>query len=179
MGSERRVPSMAREILDAAGVAAFDEIRASRGRVSGPFSVLLHDPELARRVAAVGEVLRFAGSLPAPLREAAILTTAAQRHCLYEWRYHVSVARAVGVREDLIAHIDTGRPAVLTEREASVIGYVIELCNEDRVSDSRYWALHDVLGTKVMVELSVLVGYYSMLACVLNAAGVEADENVE
>ena len=37
----------------------FNQIVGSRGRISGPFSVLLHSPEVADRAAHLGAYLRF------------------------------------------------------------------------------------------------------------------------
>jgi len=42
----------------------FDSITSSRGRVSGPFSVLLNSPETAGRAAHLGAYLRFDSTLP-------------------------------------------------------------------------------------------------------------------
>ena len=54
----------------------FDSIVGSRGRVSGPFSMLLHSPEVAGRAAHLGAYIRFESVLPADHRELAILTAA-------------------------------------------------------------------------------------------------------
>jgi hypothetical protein len=54
-----------------------EEIMGSRGgRISGPFSVLLHNPEAAGRSAHLGSALRFESTLPDALREVAINTAA-------------------------------------------------------------------------------------------------------
>ena len=41
----------------------FDSIAESRGRVSGPFSVLLNSPEVAGRAAHLGAYIRFDSTL--------------------------------------------------------------------------------------------------------------------
>ncbi len=43
--------------------AAVDGIVKSRGALHGPFTVFLHSPELAGRVAHLGALVRFEGSL--------------------------------------------------------------------------------------------------------------------
>ena len=44
-----RIPRIRkREDIAEGGQAAYDEIRGSRGEVSGPFSVLLNSPEMSR-----------------------------------------------------------------------------------------------------------------------------------
>ena len=50
-----RIPRIRnREDAPEGGQAAYDEIRGSRGEVSGPFSVLLNSPEMSRRAGALG-----------------------------------------------------------------------------------------------------------------------------
>ena len=51
-----------------------------RGSVRGPFKVLLHSPQLADCVRALGAYVRFHCKVPWKLRELAILVTA------YHWR---------------------------------------------------------------------------------------------
>ena len=63
----------------------FDSITSSRGRVSGPFSVLLNSPETAGRAAHLGAYLRFDSTLPDDQRELAIITAAREFDCDYEW----------------------------------------------------------------------------------------------
>ena len=53
----------------------FDSIASSRGRVSGPFSVLLNSPEVAGRAAHLGAYIRFESTLAPAVRELAIITT--------------------------------------------------------------------------------------------------------
>ena len=52
------------------------EIIGSRGRISGPFSVLLHSPEIAGRAAHLGEFIRFESTLDDDIRELAIIGAA-------------------------------------------------------------------------------------------------------
>ena len=51
----------------------FDEIAGSRGAVRGPFAMLLHSPDVAGRIAHTGAYIRFETTIPAQLRELAIL----------------------------------------------------------------------------------------------------------
>ena len=53
-----------------------DEIAESRGRISGPFAMLLHSPEIAGRAAHLGAYIRFNSILDPAVRELAIITAA-------------------------------------------------------------------------------------------------------
>ena len=75
----------------------FESIASSRGRISGPFSILLNSPEVAGRSAHLGAYLRFESVIENQLLELAIITSAREMDCDYEWAYHVLLARKAGV----------------------------------------------------------------------------------
>src|SRR5437016_14402990 len=56
--------------------AIVDAIVASRGALQGPFTMFLHCPELAGRVAHLGAFIRFEGSLDERVRVLAATTVA-------------------------------------------------------------------------------------------------------
>jgi len=64
-----------------------------RGALKGPFLALIHNPELASRVQALGEHLRYGTGQPQQLVEIAILLTARRWSCDYEWAAHSRIAR--------------------------------------------------------------------------------------
>jgi 4-carboxymuconolactone decarboxylase len=154
--------------------AAWDRISASRGRVAGPVAALLHSPELAQRIAAAGHYVRFDGPLPQPVREIAIITVARALDSQYEWAAHAVLARKAGVRDEVITAIrERKAPAGLTPEEAQVFGYASALMREHRVSDKDFAALQQRFGLEGLVDLTAVVGYYAMIACALNAFGIE------
>src|SRR5436190_20303956 len=90
-----------------------------RGALKGPFLALIHNAELASRVQALGEHLRYGTGLPQQLVEIAILLTARRWSCDYEWAAHARIAREAGLRDEVIDAIATRtRPARLESDEA-------------------------------------------------------------
>ena len=169
-----RVPLVEREKATPAQQAAWDKISQSRGRVAGPFAALLHSPELATRIAATGHYVRFDGSLPQTVRELAIITVARALDAQYEWAAHAVLARKAEVRDEVIAAIrERKAPAGLTADEAQVWGFADALLRQHRVSDKDFNALQARFGLEGLVDLTAVVGYYAMIACALNAFGVE------
>jgi 4-carboxymuconolactone decarboxylase len=169
-----RVPLVERATATPAQQAAWDRIGQSRGRVAGPFAALLHSPELARRVAETGHYVRFDGPLPQDVREIAIITVARALDAQYEWAAHAVLARKAGVREEVITAIrERKAPTGLTGDEAQVWRFADALLREHRVPDADFAALQARFGLEGLVDLTVLVGYYAMVACALNAFGVE------
>ena len=153
----------------------FDEIAGSRGTVSGPFAVLLNSPEIAGRSAHLGTYIRFESTLSSAERELAIITTSRAFDCQYEWSAHATLAREAGIREEAIEVVaNRGALDSLTEDEALVVGYTREVLRDHKVTDETFTAARARFGDQGVTELTATVGYYSMLACALNAFEVTA-----
>lgn len=154
--------------------AAFDSIAGSRGRVSGPFAMLLHSPEIAERAAHLGAYIRFGSQLPDAERELAIITTARTFDCDYEWAAHAKIALDAGVEQDVVDVIANRKSTSdLSDDYANVVRFARELLEEHRASDDAFEAIKNRFGDSGVIELTATVGYYSMLACVLNATEIE------
>ena len=93
-----------------AGAYHFDAIAGSRGRIAGPFAVLLHSPEVAGRAAHLGSYLRFESTLPPAVKELAILAAAREFDCEFEWSHHVELAREAGAGEHAITVVAKNLP---------------------------------------------------------------------
>lgn len=169
-GSDRVQYHTSRETVPEDGRHHYDAIEASRGHVSGPFSVLLNSPELAGRIGHLGAYVRFDSELPDADRELAILTTARAFDCAYEWAAHVPIAEEAGVRSAAIdAVADSLSAEGLDGRERTIVEYGRELFEEHAVSDDTFEAAIERFGESGVTELTGTMGYYAMLACALNA----------
>ena len=163
-----------RSQVDADNQGIFDSIASSRGRVSGPFSVLLNSPEVAGRAAHLGTYIRFESTLTPDQRELAIITTAREFDCAYEWAAHATLAQQAGVRDAAIEAVANGGELNdLSDEEALIVGYGRELLRDHQVSDDTYAAAKAKLGDQGVTELTATIGYYGMLACALNAFEVQ------
>jgi len=148
----------------------YDTVAESRGRVRGPFGVLLHSPPVAGRVGQLGAYIRYESELSGPQRELAILTTAREFDCAFEWAAHEPIAREEGVRDEAIAIVADREPADgLTDAEETIVCYGRELLRRNAVSEETFERARDQFGSRGVTELTATIGYYSMIACVLNA----------
>jgi 4-carboxymuconolactone decarboxylase len=160
----------AREDLAEENRPIYDAIMGSRKKVDGPFALLLHSPEVAGRVAHLGTYLRFESVLSPVERELAILVTAREFDCEYEWHQHTRLARVAGVREEAIDAIANRQPLDrFNEEEALLVAYGRELLSEHRVSSRTFEAARARFGEQGLVDLTGICGYYAMMACSLNA----------
>lgn len=154
----------------------YDRIEESRGAVRGPFPVLLNSPELGGRIGHLGTYIRFESRLSGRDRELAILTTARELDCTYEWAAHEPIAREEGVRDEAIEAVADRQPTDdLTETESTVVQYGRALFRQHEVPAPLFRAAKAQFGVQGITELTATMGYYSMLACVLNAFEVEPD----
>ena len=180
--SPTRPPRFARLTTDAMTprqreVAA--EISAGpRGEVRGPFVALIHHPELAARLQALGEFLRFGSVLPPALLELAVLVCARRWTCQHEWYAHERIARKEGLDEHVIEAIKAGRrPEPMTPAQAAVYDFCSAAHATGRVEDPQFDAIRAAHGVEGVLELLALSGYYTLMAMVLNTAGMPLPEN--
>src|SRR3989441_7366087 len=85
--------------------AIVESIVKSRGALQGPFTMFLHSPELAGRLAHLGAFVRFEGSLDMRVRVMAAMTVARELDAVYVWGAQTGHARKLGVPESTIAAI--------------------------------------------------------------------------
>jgi len=144
-----------------------------RGEVRGPFIPLLHHPDLAARIQQLGEQLRWKGKLPSALTELAVLVTARRWTCQHEWFVHSKLALDAGLPPAVVDAIREARePSTMTEEQRAVYRFCREAHESGRVGDAAFEAVKAKFGREGAVELLVLCGYYSMMAMVLNTAGM-------
>lgn len=142
-----------------------------RGALKGPFLVLIHNPELASHLQALGEHLRFGTGLPQHLVEIAILATARRWSCDYEWAAHSRIAREAGLRDEVIEAV-AGRtkPQHLEPDEALLLDFADETVWQGSPSDASFNAVVARFGHATTLDLLAVCGYYTLLAFVLNTA---------
>ncbi len=155
-------------------------VSGPRGEIKGPLRAALHNAELADRWQALGALLRYQTGLSPRQSELAILVTG--RHCRspFEWHAHRSEAEKAGWGADVIEALLAQRePAGLSDDEAAIYHYALELNRTNSVSDATHARCVQCLGERATVELTALVGYYTMVAMTLNAHEIPLPAGVE
>lgn len=169
-----RIPLPTREDLDEAQLAVWDRVVSGpRGQVIGPLRAAIHNAELAGRWSALGESLRFSTSLPKRLSELAICVTGRRWSAQVEWFVHARTAAEHGISSATLDAIREGRPPVFAATdERLVYEFARALQQDGRVPDAVYAQAVQSFGVKGVVELTALVGYYTMVSMTLNAHGI-------
>jgi 4-carboxymuconolactone decarboxylase len=161
------------------GQAAVDGIVKSRGSLQGPFTVFLHAPELAGRVAHLGAYVRFEGELDMRVRVLAAMTVARELDAAYVWGAQTGSARKQRVPESTITAIREGHSRGVPSEDAQIIDFTRRLLREHRVDDATFAALRKRFGERQLLELTGSIGYYAMLAVTVNACELEAAPGAE
>jgi 4-carboxymuconolactone decarboxylase len=176
----QRFPKLTPEQMTPAQREVAAEITAGpRGEVRGPFIALIHNPELASKVQRLGEHLRWKGKLPPRLKELAVLVTARRWTCQHEWVMHSKLALEGGLAKDAVEAIAQNREPKLSAEEKAVYDFCREVHATGRAGDKAFLEIQNRFGLDGALELIALNGYYSMMAMVLNTAGLPLPGNVE
>ena len=172
-----KVPLRSREELPPNKQHIYDSIAGTRGSVLNVFTALLNSPDAAEAAGNLGAYLRYRSPLDPGSREIAILTVARELDVAYEWAHHEPVGREVGVRDEVIESIRSGRaPMGLPAKEGVFAQAAKELVRNRKLTDRTYQAVEHLIGPAQTIDLIVLVGYYSLLAGVINTLDIELDE---
>jgi 4-carboxymuconolactone decarboxylase len=154
---------------------AVDAVLKVFGQVRGPFSILLHSPELAKRLLPLVTFFREDSVIEPRLRSLAILAAVREREAAYVWAAQVGAARRNGVPEAVIDLLRAkGDPAQLTRDERDVVAYIRQLMRTNRVDQNLFDALKDRHGVQWLVELTAAGNYFAFLSGMVNAFEVPA-----
>jgi 4-carboxymuconolactone decarboxylase len=154
----------------------YDDVSSGpRGMMIGPLRAAIHRPELADAWQRFGAILRYGTSLPPRLSELAIIVTARRWNSQLEWQVHAAAALAAGLDESAVEELRNGRSPTFKRRdEIEIYEFARELQLHGEVSDEVYALVLARWGTIGVVELTALIGYYTMVSMTLNAHEIPA-----
>jgi 4-carboxymuconolactone decarboxylase len=172
-----RIPQATRENIPAGERGAYDEFiqkRGSRPNV-GPYSLLLHMPEMAQRLETLRTYIRGEASLSQKLQELVMITVAREMDCAFIWHAHAAAARQAGVRDDIVDNIrDKKALTNLDADEQTVVNFAHELLRNRKVSQPTFDAAMARFGQRGMMTLTNLIACYAVLAYNMNTYELEA-----
>ncbi len=160
-----QVPAEHRHVVDA--------IVGSRGSLAGPFSVFLHSPEIAGRIAHLGTLVRFEGTLDFRVRTLAALVVAREFDALYVWGAQTGIGRQRDIPESTIAAIRDNHSRGIPEQDALIVEATRQLLRKHRLGDATRDALLSRFGRDQFIQLTGAIGYYTLLAMTVNACELE------
>ena len=172
-----RIPLVTRDQVAEKEKPSYDAFMLSRaGRPNiGPYSLLLHMPEMAQRLEALRTYIRDETSLPQKLQELVMISVAREMNCAFIWYAHAAAARQAGVRGDVVDSIRDTRPfANLEPDDQTVIDFTRELLQSRKVTRRTFDDATTRFGQRGVMTLTNLIGCYAMLAYNMNTYELEA-----
>ncbi len=147
------------------------------GALMGPWNPWIHEPKFGGPVWDLVKALANNPSLPAPVREIAILVTGAHFRSAYELYAHVIVAENRGLSDDKLATIVAGqRPADLTATESVAYDMAAALVSGGVLPELTWRAAVAAFSPHGAAELSYLIGLYCLVSVTLNTFDVPVPE---
>jgi 4-carboxymuconolactone decarboxylase len=148
------------------------------GLTNPPFRVYMRSPELATRVEALSDYVRWGTGLEPRLTELAIMITARQWGSQWIWRGHYRAAVRGGLDPSVGAEIAAGRrPEKMKADEAILYDYATQMYRDKAVSDATYGAAVKTFGEKGLIDLVATMGYYDTVAMTLITAKAVAPKD--
>ncbi len=163
--------------LDPAGwteaqrLCAEEIVQGPRRALIAPFVPLLRSPELCTHAQRMGEYLRYRSAIGLRLSELAILVSARFWDQQVEWSIHAPIAEREGIAPAVVRAIEQQQTPVFERADERIVFEVSRQLLHDRRVDDATWAdAVAQLGEQGVVDLTGIVGYYTMLSVVMNGA---------
>jgi len=156
----------------AANFQGFIKVRDD-GALLGPWNPWIHEPKFGKLVWELTKAMVSKPSLPAAVREVAILVTGAHFRSGYELYAHVIVAEHRGLSNEKLSTIVAGqRPTDLSRQEAVAYDLASALVSGGVLPELTYRAAIEQFCKHGAAELSYLVGLYCLVSVTLNTFDV-------
>lgn len=174
-GHDYRLPLPAREELRG-DVAQLLPLIAPPGREPArTMTLLARQPDLLSPFLSWAAALALQGVLSHRDHELLALRVASDCASDFEWAEHVEYARDAGLRDDEIEMVRKPVAAgAWTAAERALLCAADELTVDCDITDDTWAALARAYEPAALVEIMFVVGQYTMLSMVANAAGITA-----
>ena len=117
----------------------------------------------------LNQYLRNDASLPMKAAELAMLVAAREMDCQHIWNAHAASARDAGVPAAVVDAIRDNKPLPdLAPDESAVIHLGREILRNHQVSRGGYQSALEVFGQQGTIELTLVLGNYTMLGMLIN-----------
>jgi 4-carboxymuconolactone decarboxylase len=171
-GRMARIDEVKREALNPRQQQLYDDIMRTRPRatLSGPFSVLIHRPDIAEPTDLLANCFRVNPKLDKRLIELITLLMCRAATVKYAWSVHEPLARQAGLTAATIDAIRARkRPDFKRDDERLIYDLVNELIASKTVSAASFENAKAAFGLEGVIEAISCAGFYGMIGFVLNA----------
>jgi alkylhydroperoxidase family enzyme len=140
------------------------------------FRMMAHAETSFRPMMSLGMSILAQQQLDAKLRELIILRVGSLSQARYEWVQHVPIALAAGASEAQIGALERGDiEGPFDTLERAVLRFATEVVKQVRAGDEAFAAVAALLSPREVVEVVLTIGYYMMIARLLETTAVDMD----
>lgn len=170
-----------RAILNAT-VRPVSALEADGHDTAKPLNILAtiaHQPDLLQPFLSFAAAVNLKAQLERRDSELLALRTAWNCRSPFEWGHHVIYARAAGLTDDEIARLALPYDEIEWDAHSlCLIRAADELHAVQKISDEVWQELSQKLSSGQLVELTFVVGMYTMLSMVANSTGVALESKL-
>jgi 4-carboxymuconolactone decarboxylase len=166
-----RIDAIKKEDLSPRQRQLHDEFLRSRPRnvLTGPFSVLIHTPDIAEPTDKLVNYYRRTPKLGRRLIELIILLMVREATAQYAWSVHEPHALEQGLTQDSIDAIrERRRPDFKRDDERLMYDFIAELAANKTVGTATFERAKAAFGLEGVIEAVTCAGLYGMIGFVLN-----------
>jgi 4-carboxymuconolactone decarboxylase len=175
-----RIPLPGPDDLEADTAALLELTAPPDGEPAATMALLAWQPELLSPFLGWAAALALNGTLPPRDHELVALRVAWNCRSAFEWAEHAGYARRAGLTDAEIASVPDGSIGTdWTAHEAALLGAADELHHGTDLADTTFDELASHYAPATVVEIVFVVGQYTMLSMVANAAGLEAPAGLD
>ena len=150
-----------------------NRIMPGRGNV---WRMLCWTPDAAKTLIDYSESIRHRNDIPPKLRELMILRTGHLCAAPYELHHHTRIAKEVGLSEaEMAASTEGPAAAGLDDTQRFVLTMVDALVADKRLSQADFDDAVAQFGTRMVADMVLLVGFYTMACMFLNSFEVDVE----
>jgi alkylhydroperoxidase family enzyme len=141
------------------------------------FYMMAHAETNLRSLLRLGGTILSKQQLSGRLRELAILRIASISPARYEWVQHVPIAKAAGITASQVKALEAGDVSTdcFDTRDRLVLRFTDEVVRDVRASDETFGLMTKQFPPREIVELTLAIGYYMLIARLLETTGVDLE----
>lgn len=142
------------------------------------YKALANHPALVAAWTEFSKMLRYDTRTPRGLRELVILRGAQIVQSEYEWAQHVVMARKAGVTDAQIRDLANWKASALFDAKQKAAIALAEDVTKGKVTDAVYQEARRHFDNHDYVEIASVAAFYAMVARMLDAMGVQLEDDM-
>ena len=156
----------------------FAKLKAN-GRVLNVQKMVANSPGTVREFTRFGNALLMKSKLKSYFRELVIIRISFLTGSRYEWAQHVPIALSAGVTKEQLEEINNWKDSTLfSEEDKVILKFTDQVVQAHQPSEETFNLAAKFLDPESLVELTLAIGFWSMVGKFLRTFQVEIEESL-